>query len=450
MIEIRSSCMQGKPILALMEPDVHRGGLSKDAVRKQLLDADANYGKWGFGSDGPNGAMLCEALFAQEEIEWNRIGCFQDVTLRLIAERLLLEAAGAPDTKSSVESSAAPSVEDAKRPRWSYSSSVHSSVKLPRSVKSSVKSSKHRVVHSSKVDVVGSTYVQGELVNQNPKLSPPSGRFHVYCSSNNPGAIALMEEVRTTFDLDLLVTTDRHQMGQCDQFLVYLTSLTWTCRDTEAFAQEVRDAMKAGVPLLLAHEMSGTNQEERHGCEFGSFFACEAGATPSDLLRRGIYSMIAVALKGAQWRETSMVLLAQSLTLAKSSSTSTLISKLSSSSSEALEAARMASTKTKIAALTLRAKSKLTACACTSSQLTSTPTTPTVVVDDDDTGATLSWLARHLVPKGMRMLTINRADVAESAPTSTHAAPVDSHNHVTTLEMAATSVTTTDGGEVGV
>ena len=34
------------------------------------------------------------ALFADEPIEWNRIGCFQDVTLRLIAERMLLKDHG--------------------------------------------------------------------------------------------------------------------------------------------------------------------------------------------------------------------------------------------------------------------------------------------------------------------------------------------------------------------
>ena len=38
-------------------------------------------------------------------------------------------------------------------------------------------------------------------------------------------------------------------------------------------------------------------QELRHGCEFGAFFSCTDGATPGDLLQRGIYSEIAVAMK---------------------------------------------------------------------------------------------------------------------------------------------------------
>jgi hypothetical protein len=58
-------------------------------------------------------------------------------------------------------------------------------------------------------------------------------------------------------------------------------------------------------------------QEARLGCEFGSFFSCEDGATPAELLQRGIYSEIAVALKGGPWREASMAMLAVALGLSK-------------------------------------------------------------------------------------------------------------------------------------
>ena len=52
---------------------------------------------------------------------------------------------------------------------------------------------------------------------------------------------------------------------------------------------------------------------ERHGCEFSQFFACAEGTTPDDLLKRGIYAQIAVALKGGEWRRASMVMLAEAL-----------------------------------------------------------------------------------------------------------------------------------------
>ena len=58
-------------------------------------------------------------------------------------------------------------------------------------------------------------------------------------------------------------------------------------------------------------------QERRLGCEFGAFFACADGATPNDLIGRGIYSEIAVALKGGPWREVSMAMLAMAFGLSK-------------------------------------------------------------------------------------------------------------------------------------
>ena len=49
------------------------------------------YAKWDFNTepDGPRGQELYDHLFKHEPIEWNRLGVFQDVTMRLIAERLL-------------------------------------------------------------------------------------------------------------------------------------------------------------------------------------------------------------------------------------------------------------------------------------------------------------------------------------------------------------------------
>ena len=70
--------------------------------------------------------------------------------------------------------------------------------------------------------------------------------------------------------------------------------------------------MRMQVQLLLVHEMIGMGgQEARHGCEFGDFFRSPPDGTPGDLLGRGIYATIAVAMKGGAWREPSMAMLAQ-------------------------------------------------------------------------------------------------------------------------------------------
>ena len=71
-----------------------------------------------------------------------------------------------------------------------------------------------------------------------------------------------------------------------------------------------------GVRVRSAVPGAG-GQEARFGCEFGSFFSCVDGATPGELLKRGIYSEIAIALKGGPWREASMAMLGMAFGLSK-------------------------------------------------------------------------------------------------------------------------------------
>ena len=76
MIEIRSTVSMRKPIIPLVDPDSSRGGLTKEEVKEQLVEAEAQYAKWGF-EGGPYGEELYAGLFASEPIEWNRLGVFQ-------------------------------------------------------------------------------------------------------------------------------------------------------------------------------------------------------------------------------------------------------------------------------------------------------------------------------------------------------------------------------------
>jgi len=86
--------------------------------------------------------------------------------------------------------------------------------------------------------------------------------------------------------------------------LLYLTGQTWTRGEASTkLGDELMKAMDLEVSILLVHEMPGAGgQEARFGCEFGSFFSCPDGATPGELIQRGIYSSIAVPLKGGAWR----------------------------------------------------------------------------------------------------------------------------------------------------
>eukprot|EP00966_Prymnesium_polylepis_P322666 7378912-Prymnesium_polylepis.1 len=264
----------GKRIIALLDPDASKGGLTRDQVHEQLIEAETHlYAKWRLDEGGPSAKELNTALFACQPIEWNRIGVFQDVTLRCIAERLLPEG--------------------------------------------------HK-----------RTYLQREIVNEEIVIPPATKSFHIYCSQNNPGALELVREFAGTQGLTLVfapsirrssssvdgrksrdvrntalhVAQDVDQLRECDAMLVYLTARTWTrAQASNEFGLEVGMAMDETVRLLLTHEMNGVGgQEARYGCEFASFFSCDDGATPTALLQRGIYAKIAVALKGAQWRKTSM------------------------------------------------------------------------------------------------------------------------------------------------
>ena len=208
---------------------------------------------WGY--EMPSAERLLDVLFAAEPIEWNRIGAFQDVTMRLIAEQLLPER------------------------------------------------------------VRGTTYLRGELARLRPSLPRlQRGCCHVYCSPHNAGASALMREVGEMLREEVVASST--EMTRCRVMLVYLNGLTWTSGETsDRFADDVMQAMDASIPLLLVHEMPGAvgAVEERHSVAFDTFFACDDGATPAALINRSIYSSIAIALKGGEWRRVSAVMVAQGL-----------------------------------------------------------------------------------------------------------------------------------------
>ena len=310
MRELVSAAKMGKEIIALVDLDASKGGLSNQQVRERLSEAESRYEGWGFDpATTPSAQALYDHLFAHEPIEWNRLGHFQDVTMRLIAERLLPGSSG-------------------------------------------------------------KTYVTGELVSQQLQPLPPPtepNAYHLFFSAHNEGAAALMAEVakergmalkmesvagevktlslplfkmptvlrfsRATSELfakarsskrrirlPLVVTDDPTHIGACDHFLLYLTASTWTRgEESDALAAKVREAMDRGMHILLAHEMRGTadGDAQRGGCDFSTFFSCPEGTTPTDLLHRGIYSEIAVPLKGGPWRKASMALLGMALGLSK-------------------------------------------------------------------------------------------------------------------------------------
>ena len=89
-------------MLTLLEPDRQHGCLSREEIHQQLIEADGLYGRWGledefraWGFPKPTPDQIYECMFSERPpIEWNRLGAFQDVSMRLIAMRLLAKDHG--------------------------------------------------------------------------------------------------------------------------------------------------------------------------------------------------------------------------------------------------------------------------------------------------------------------------------------------------------------------
>ena len=267
--ELRHAVRTTKPLVALMEREARRGGVTPQQMREQLLMAEGRFGRWGFGDERPSGAEMADALFEEPCVEWVRLACFQDVTLRLIAQRLLHETPG-----------------------------------------------------SQRV------YVQGELNRRATgyfRIKPPRPNGEeednlVFVSAHNPGAAELLDELQESLRManDFRCTSESELLRSCECMLLYLDARTWAAGDASAMlASEVEEAMRQGKRLVLAHEMPGLEgdpaRDVRHECEFDLFFEHEQ--TPPELLAAGIYNELAVPLKGGPYREASLVLLANKVVL---------------------------------------------------------------------------------------------------------------------------------------
>ena len=296
--ELFKAVLAHKPIIMVLEPLAKRGGLTREQITHVLMQEDfaptttparvSTHGplqedvtaahvdwsaKWSLDGEvtswghacRPSGAELVDALFEHPPIEWNRFADLQDVTMRLIAERLL------PDAKYT------------------------------------------------------RTFVKGEIGQTQIKLPPPlEGReFHLYCSPYNMGALKLGEELRELIqastpakDAALLMTTELDKLRSCDYMLLYLTSATWRSgSNSTQYASEVLAALQAGVALLLVHEFPSTIDEnnERQACEFDMFW--KDGWTPKHLLlgEFNIYRQIAIAVKVGAWRRPGLIQIALKL-----------------------------------------------------------------------------------------------------------------------------------------
>ena len=205
-------------------------------------------------------------------IEWHRIRDFQLVSLKLLAEQLLLGC----------------------------------------------------VRYGSEKEVP--LYVPHELSRQ--QLSFGSLTVAIYASPNNPGAAEAAARLREGMP-GLRVTDTPAPSGAeevaagalppaaastkvgdgkppgATHMLLYLCHQTFVGPGGEKLATELRAARAAGFPLVMLHE----NDRARGGCEFARFFE----TTPGDLIADGLFKALALAsYPGAFW-PVSVALVAKAL-----------------------------------------------------------------------------------------------------------------------------------------
>jgi len=258
MRELLRAAYLRRPCIVLLESDPHRGGLGMEDVRERLKMGyesilkegtilRAEMDQWGF-STSPS--ELYEFIFKYSPLVWGRLGPYQDMTLRLIAEEVL-------------------------------------SLQKP-------------------------TYVLGELATQYPTLPPPRrGEYHLFCSASNLDAGKLLDELVSELHLDeFRWSSEIKDLPACAFMLIYLTAQTWTSGEASTkFAIEVERALELGTHVILAYEAPPQVWGRPNTISFEDL----RDVTPNSLLQAGIYQKIATPLWGGTYRRCSLVMLASRL-----------------------------------------------------------------------------------------------------------------------------------------
>ena len=254
--EARCTVAKQKPI-ALMHDPV-RGGEKLDVIMAQECPDDLRPDVFTAG---------------RGVIEWHRIKDFQLVSLKLLAEQLLL---GSPE-----------SFRD-------DTSSRHSGRGRDKSL------NKAAVAGEGPVGGGVGVYVPGELSNVRLTFRQ---RVSLFVSPDNPGAQEAAEALQKATAASVsLVDAVEH----ATHFLLYLRHDTYLGGAGGRLAAQLRAARAAGeIAVVMAHE----NDPARGGCEFGRFFE----TTPGDLIQDGLYSALAFALYPGPFWPVSVALVAKAL-----------------------------------------------------------------------------------------------------------------------------------------
>ena len=294
MQELVRGVLRGKPIVTVLEEDAARGGLTEaevashftneawtdflDSVRNRLGRTggpgtlrDRIEQQWAEdwkqeGMKAPTGDEMRAAMFESAPIVWFRLSDLQDVTMRLIAERLLCAA----DCRTKKGPASMPCYDE---------------------------------------DYDAKVYIKGEIAarfGKEPQCKLREQTIRLYCSGFNPGASELVtNELRSVAPRMVLSSS----LEDAALFVVYMTSETWKGEHSDQMAAVVETALDSSKKLLLVHEMMPRlRARDLAGCS--ERFEDILFLTPTQLVSKGLYKQIASPLAYGEWRECGMLRLA--------------------------------------------------------------------------------------------------------------------------------------------
>jgi len=141
---------------------------------------------------------------------------------------------------------------------------------------------------------------------------PEHASIKVYCSSHNPGAKELVDELNVVWAHLLEVVDD---VDASDHMLLYLNAATWA-HNPERLAAEIRQAQRLGVHVQPCHEFPSAIDPVPGGDRAAISFKLIMNSTPTQIKsgRTNVYTESVIPLKSGQLREVGFAMLAQRLT----------------------------------------------------------------------------------------------------------------------------------------
>jgi hypothetical protein len=244
--EVRAALEMGKPLVLVHEADPDKGGGTLAELRSECPEE------------------LRAAIFdaGWPMAVWHRIEAFQHVSLKVIAEALLLKTpkyAGEDELPLCIPGEIRADDLAFPKPVVLWASTLNAGAR-------------------DLADAVAAAVAGGVSITD----ATPSRLSSLPHSSDSGG------------DGD-----------EATHMLLYLNRATWAGDGAEALAEQVRAARRARLPIVMAHE----NDALCGGCIFGHFFE----VTPRDLIADGLYHDLAVGCHSGPHRQVSLALLAKAL-----------------------------------------------------------------------------------------------------------------------------------------